>query len=145
MKRIAVAVVAPAVACATAVLAHEGVTNPAVLERMEQMVEIAENTEVLGEMAKGERPFEAQVARDAAAAIARHAAETPALFEARETDPNSEALPAIWQEFDRFEALSAELAEAARTAARIETREDLRPALAGIGQACRACHEEYRE
>ena len=145
MHKWAVAVLTPALAGATLALAHEGVTNPAVLERMEQMVEIAENTEVLGEMAKGERPFDAGAARAAARAIARHAAETPALFETRETDPNSEALPAIWAEFDSFAALSGGLREAAQAATRIETPDDLRPALAAIGQACTACHEDYRE
>lgn len=41
--------------------------------------------------------------------IYQHAAGTPGLFEANETDPKSEALPEIWTNFDDFVAKAAEL------------------------------------
>lgn len=130
---------------AGAALAHQGVQNPAVKARMDAMSAIADNTRILGEMAKGARPFDATDARAAAAAIADHAGQTPDLFAAPEQDPKSEALPAIWTDFDDFTALSAALQVAAEKATGITTPEDLRPALAAIGGACKACHERYRE
>ncbi len=145
MKSTAVLSVASALVAATVALAHEGVTNSAVLARMEAMSAIQDSAEVLGAMAKGERPFEAAAAREAARAIARHAAETPALFAAREMDPESEARPVIWEDFADFEARSRDLEAAAEAAAGIAGRSELRPALARIGQACKSCHEAYRE
>ena len=133
-------------AAGTLALAHQGVTNPVILERMGSMTRMQESAEILGEMAKGERPFDAAAARAAARAIAREADRTPDLFAPRRTDPNSEALPAIWEAFDTFEAHASDLATAARSAdGEIDTRADLGPALAGIGGACRACHEDFRE
>lgn len=131
---------------ATAALAHEGVQNPAVMARMDGMSAIGDATKLLGRMAKGETPFEAEAARGAAATIADHAAEVPALFEAPEDDPKSEAKPLIWQDYadftDKAGALEAAAADAAGS---IAAAEDLRPALAAIGETCKACHERYRE
>ncbi|MCE8545706.1 cytochrome c [Ruegeria pomeroyi] len=131
---------------ASAALAHSGVSNPAVKARMHAMMQIADNTKILGAMAKGESPFDADEARAAAAAIAAHAASVPTLFMAEEHDPKSEALPAIWQDFDTFgqrsEALTLAAAEAA---AAIETEADLKPALARIGGTCKSCHQDFRK
>ena len=131
---------------ASAALAHSGVSNPAVKARMHAMMQIADNTKILGAMAKGEAAFDADPARAAAAAIAAHAASVPTLFMAEEHDPKSEALPAIWQDFDTFgqrsEALTLAAAEAAGT---IETEADLKPALARIGGTCKSCHQDFRK
>ncbi|MCE8513684.1 cytochrome c [Ruegeria pomeroyi] len=131
---------------ASAALAHSGVSNPAVKARMHAMMQIADNTKILGAMAKGDAPFDADQARAAAAAIAAHAASVPTLFMAEEHDPKSEALPAIWQDFDTFgqrsEALTLAAAEAAGT---IETEADLKPALARIGGTCKSCHQDFRK
>ena len=139
------------VVCALTVLgtmafAHQGVQNAAVKARMDGMSAIAENLKVIGTMAKGERSFDVVAARDAAAGIARHAAETPSLFEANETDPKSEALPVIWDNYDDFTGKALELESIAkRLAVSISGPADLRPALAELGENCRSCHEDYRE
>ncbi|MEM9426633.1 MAG: cytochrome c [Pseudomonadota bacterium] len=127
-------------------MAHEGVENPAVMERMHGMKQIAAHLKVIGDMAKGEAAFEAEAARNAASGIAKHAAAAPALFEAREDDPKSEAKPAIWENFEDFTRLSLELEVIATDlSATISTPEDLRPALQQLGQNCKACHTDYRE
>ncbi|AAV95939.1 cytochrome c [Ruegeria pomeroyi] len=131
---------------ASAALAHSGVSNPAVKARMHTMMQIADNTKVLGDMAKGKTAFDAEAARAAAAAIAAHSASVTALFSAEEQDPKSEALPAIWQDFETFsrksEALTLAAAEAAGS---IQSEADLKPALAGIGGACKSCHMDFRK
>ena len=94
---------------ASAALGHGGVLNAAVLARMEAMKAIGDATKVLGEMAKGAVAFDANAARAAAETIATHAADTPALFEAREADPKSEAKPGIWENFADFTAKAGDL------------------------------------
>ena len=131
---------------AGAVVAHEGVQNAAVKARMDGMVELGAGLKVLGNMAKGTLAFDADQARAAAAAIAAAAAETPALFEAQEDDPKSEALPAIWTNFADFTAKAEALEAAANAAAsNISSVEDIRAALGAIGGECRSCHTAYRE
>ena len=141
------AVLAAAVACAAGVaLAHGGVKNMTVMKRMEAMKSIGESTKVLGQMAKGEVAFDAEAAKAAALAIARHAAETPVLFEEQAEDTKEEAKPVIWERFDDFTTLAGDLETVALKAAQtLETEADLRPALGRIGAACKACHEVYRE
>ena len=77
-------------------LAHKGVTNPAVMARMNNMTLLAAELAVVGKMLKGETKFDAQTAHLAVRNIARYGEETTALFEAHETDPKSEAKPEIW-------------------------------------------------
>lgn len=136
--------VAAALLAATAALAHQGVKNPAVKARMHAMDTIGLHTKVLGQMAKGEIEFDAAVAREAADGIAGEAAKMPDLFEAPEDDPVSEARREIWANFDDFTMKSEAMRKAALTAA-ISDADDLGPALARIGAACKACHELYRE
>ncbi len=132
--------------CATAVLAHQGVQNPAVKTRMDAMSAIGVQMKVLGDMAKGKTTFDANAAQLAASGIADHAAKVPALFEAPETDPKSEALPAIWDNFGDFTRISADLeAAATQAASSMATAGDLAQAMATIGATCSACHKSYRK
>lgn len=135
-----------AVCVAGAVLAHTGVKNPAVMGRMESMKAIAAEMKTLGEMAKGATPFNQAVARAAAAAIAEHAADTPALYEAAEDDPLSEARPEIWTNFADFTVKSDALVTLAQDlSTSLETKDDLPGAMKSLGNACQACHKPYRE
>lgn len=144
MKR-KVITVCLALGSATAALAHEGVQNPAVKARMDGMSAIANNMKTLGQMAKGSSAFHAETARSAAAEIARHAAATPDLFEANETDPKSEARPEIWVRFDDFTAKAVELETIATGAAQsIREPADLRATMGTLGASCKACHSDYR-
>lgn len=140
------AVLISALIFSTAALAHTGVKNPAVKARMESMKRIGADMKVIGEMVKGKAPVNVDAARIAAASIARSAAETPALFEANEDDPKSEALPAIWSDFDDFTTKSVDLETVAQSlSTSITEAGDLAPALEMLGETCRACHKLYRE
>ncbi|MXW87835.1 MAG: cytochrome c [Boseongicola sp. SB0667_bin_21] len=130
----------------TAAFAHQGIQNPAVKARMAAMSAISENMKTLGMMARGAAEFDAEAARAAAAAIANHASAVPSLFEANETDPMSEARPAIWTSFEDFSAKASELASiAVGLSTSITTPEDLGPAMSSLGSSCRSCHSIYRE
>ena len=132
-------------ATATAALAHQGVQNPAVKARMDEMSAIAENMKTLGQMSKGATEFDAAVARSAAAAIAEHAAATPGLFEANETDPKSEARPEIWSNFEDFATKATELETIAiGFSTSINDATDLSAAMGALGANCKSCHSVYR-
>ena len=130
----------------SAAFAHEGVKNPAVMARMHGMKDITSDVKVLGNMAKGTVAFDQGAAQAALASLARHAGETPALFEAPEDDPKSEALPAIWDNFDDFTAKSLELETLATgLSSTLTSKEDLPSALQQIGANCTSCHKLYRK
>lgn len=126
---------------ATTAFAHQGVKNPAVMARMEGMSTIADATKTLSQIAKGQGDIAAAAA--ARATLIAEAARIDALFQAPETDPKTEARPAIWENYADF----VEKAEALRVAA--EALDPASPATIGaglpaIGQTCRACHGDYR-
>lgn len=130
----------------TALFAHGGVKNPAVMARMEGMSAIAAQMKILGQMAKGATEFDQAVIDAALAELAQHAADTPALFAAQEDDPKSEALPAIWQDFDDFTAQAMELNQIAMDLqGKVSSLDDLRPAMGQLGQTCKTCHQDYRK
>lgn len=130
---------------ATAALAHQNVKNPAVKARMDAMSAIGDHMKVLGAMAKGQVAFDVDAARGAAAGIAAQASRVPALFEAPESDPKSEALPAIWDNYADFTAKAENMGNAARAFANsIGTEADLRAAMQSLGATCAACHKPYR-
>ncbi|MGR3452600.1 c-type cytochrome [Pseudooceanicola sp.] len=130
----------------TTVLAHSGVKDPDVMNRMMGMSEMARQVKLLGSMAKGETAFDAAAGNKALEKISEEASDIPSLFETRATDPNSEALPVIWETFDRFTGHAQELERVSGAlAGTLEARADLAPAMKQVGRACGACHSNFRE
>ncbi|MEQ9693613.1 cytochrome c [Shimia sp. SDUM112013] len=145
MPKLIPALLLPAV-LATAVLAHDGVTNPAVMDRMNNMSRLGDEMKILSQMAKGQTAFDAETADAAVQRIAAESRRSVPLFTAPETDPKSEALPAIWTDFADFSSKARALTQAAQnTADTITTASDLGPALARLGTTCKACHDRYRK
>lgn len=134
-----------AVALGSVAFAHGGVQNKAVLARMESMSTIGDAMKVLGQMVKGQTAFDAGAARAAARTIAEASAQVPALFETAETDPKSESLPAIWDNWADFAAKSEDLTRVATAlSTSIAGPGDLPAAMGQLGGACKACHQPYR-
>ncbi|MCA0920662.1 c-type cytochrome [Pseudooceanicola nanhaiensis] len=130
----------------TAALAHGGVQNADVMNRMMGMSELAKQMKVIGTMAKGATPFDAEAANAALARMAEEASYIPALFETEADDPKSEALPLIWQDFGTFTTRAAELERLTRDlSGTVATQADLRPVMQQVGKACSACHGTFRE
>lgn len=130
---------------ATAALAHQNVQNPAVLARMDNMTALARQVEILGTMARGETAFDAEAANSALDRISGQANQIIDLFEAPETDPQSEARAGIWENFADFSGRAQELELlAARLAGSVEDRGSLVTALRRVGASCSGCHEDYR-
>lgn len=61
--------------------------------------------------------------------------------------PDSEALPAIWEDFDAFKALATKLKEASAKAAAAaeEGKETFAAAFGDMTKVCKECHESFRE
>lgn len=125
--------------------AHSDVKNPVVMERMKTMEAIRDGMKTLGDMAKGKVMFDADKATAAAATIAEHGELVPGKFEAEEMDPASEALPAIWDNFDDFVQKSEDMVQAAKSVGTIGDETALGAALGQIGGTCQACHRDYRQ
>ena len=140
------AIVLSIIATGSAALAHGGVKNRDVLARMEVMSAIGQQMKVIGSMAKGEADFDADAVNAALIEIAAQSAQVPAMFETPATDPKSEALPVIWEQWDRFteDAREAETV-AERLTGSVSDPSDLGPVLGQLGATCKACHATYRE
>ncbi len=128
--------------------AHGGATG-VVMERMELMKSIQDHMKTVGEMIQGKRAFEPADAQAAAQAIAGHAEQLPNKFPEGSMDRPSEALPSIWQDWERFVSIAEEmktsalsLADAAGSSTDAGT---LRPHFAAVGKTCAACHEGFRK
>lgn len=133
------------ISLAPPLLAHSDVKNPVVIERMKTMEAIQGGMKTLGDMAKGKTPFDAEKATAAAAVMAENGKLVPEKFKANEMDPASEALPAIWDNFDDFVRKSEDLVTVAASVGTISDEAALGAALGQIGGTCKACHRDYRE
>ena len=126
--------------------AHEGVQNPTVMARMMNMSEMAESMEVVVNMVRGQSAFDADLAQEALVQLTAHAEATNELFIDPATDPKSEALPAIWDNYADFTARTQATQASAQAAQRaLSSLETLAPAVQAIGATCAGCHDLYRE
>lgn len=132
-----------ALTAATAALAHSGVEDPLVLERMELMKTIKDDTAVLGGMVKGDVAFDAARAAEIRDKLSAHAEAIPAHFETKAMDPKSEAVPVIWEQWVDFEAES-EIMRSAAADLDTSSLDGLRVSFGPLAKSCRSCHESYR-
>ena len=141
MKKIAIISIAMALTAA-AIHAHT-VENPAVQKRMDVMKEIKGAMGVLGGMAKGAIAFDAAAAGAAQNTLIEQSGMVAATFEANETDPKSEALPSIWENWDTFVDMADDLTFAAE-GLDASSLDGVRSGLGNIGASCGACHKKFR-
>lgn len=143
MKPIKTLAIASVVALSgSALIAHANVENPTVKARMDLMSAIGADMKTLGQMAKGQIDFDAAAAQAALDAMAAAAAEIPAKFEANETDPESDAADAIWENWDDFVAKAETLKAAA--GATVTDAASLGAAMGSVGPTCGGCHKPYK-
>ena len=117
------------------------------VERHQLMEEIGDNTKILGQMVKGDTPYDTQKAQAALDVLIANGTKFVTLFpEGSETGHDTRALPAIWENWSDFEAKASALVDASE-AAKVAADEGLEPfsvAFREVGGSCRACHNEYR-
>ena len=150
MKRalsISLAIVTVTGAMASLALGHSGATG-IVKERMDVMSDVGKNMKAIAAIMKGEVVFDGSAVKSAAELIAAHADKIPHLFPIGSNTKPSEALPAIWHDWDGFTRLGADLKSTAATlavAAEAATAPaDVLDELKAVGATCKGCHEKFR-
>ena len=80
--------------------------------------------------------------------IAALAEIAPDIFPAGSDVEKSESLPAVWENRAEFDAAMIKFVEAAKVmeqAAEIGDMAQIGPAIQGLGDACKGCHDDFRE
>lgn len=139
----AAAVGAISVAPATS---HEKATG-VVKERMELMKANGKAMKAMGAMVKGESPYDADQVRALAEELRADSAKIPDLFPEGSLEPPSEALPAIWQNWAKFEELARRMGEASGAVADAADGGlgAVAPVFGGLAKTCSACHTDFRK
>ena len=134
-------------------LAQEEEDTPehvAIEMRQGHMLNFARNLMPLGAMAQGNAEYDAAAATAAAENLDHLSSIHWDYYwlegTSSEDNPDSAALPAIWENMEDFSAKYQALHDAVanlQTAAGTDLA-SLQGAMGGVGQACGACHESYR-
>ena len=139
--------IALAFAVSVPALAHEGATG-VVKQRMDMMGDVGKAMKTIGQMIKGETAFNGAVASDAAAEIAKHAVHFPEIFPEGSTEKPSEALPAIWENWEEFLAIFNQMKSDADALAELAGNasgpEAIKAQFGLVGRSCGTCHEKFR-
>ena len=136
---------------ASFVVAHEGATG-IVKERMDHMKSIKDAMKGLAPIMKGQVPYDASAVRAYARALAAKGGTAMTdLFPEGSIHGPSEALPAIWTDWQGFAASAQELEAAAgllvETAGnpRDGSTSDPTKAFSRVVGTCRGCHDDFRK
>lgn len=135
-------------------------------ERHDLMEGLGEAIEPMAAMVRGIEPYDADRMRELATAIANSGGDAlTSLFPEGSYDPAGHALPAIWEDWDRFATLAGNLVDAANAvAAAADTPPgppsagppdpagggepqamDAGMAVIQLGMSCGACHDDFRK
>ena len=117
--------------------------NSGYVERSKLMQNIRLEFSVLARMSREKIEFDESLAESARLNLLKLAASTPAIFEDDDLPINSEALPAIWENWDDFVSKSEDL-EFVLEGVDTSTLKGLRDSLGNVGAACGSCHQKYR-
>ena len=96
----------------------------------------------------GTEGFDVAVIQREALLISNNAAQIPGLFPKGSTDPHSRALPAIWENWDKFESLAKALQDSALSlsnAAAANDDENLQEKSKKVFANCKSCHDQFRK
>lgn len=100
----------------------------------------------VGAVVKGERPFD-KAAVEADVAVIEMMSKLPWNAFPQGSEQNTKAKPEIWKEQDKFKAGADKLqAETAKLSAAAKSGDlnAIKAAFGGVGQSCKACHDNYR-
>lgn len=111
--------------------------------RSKLMQNIRTEFSVLARMSQEKIEFDKSLAESARLNLLKLVASTPVIFEDDDLPINSEALPAIWQNWDDFVSKSEDL-EFVLEGVDTSTLIDLRSSLGNVGAACGSYHQKYR-
>lgn len=116
-------------------------------QRKEILNGIGKATKPITAITKGEAQFNSATVEAALATYAEGAAKLPSLFpDNSKTGEETEALPHIWEDKAKFEALFKKLGDDATAAkGKITDLASLKATFPKILGTCKSCHDEFRE
>lgn len=115
--------------------------------RQDMMKKVGGAMGALAGIAKGEKPYDAEVVKASLTTISETMKTFPDHFPAgSEAGHETEASPKIWENLDDFKAKAAKLGtDAEAVLAQLPADQAaVGAALGGIGKDCGSCHESYR-
>jgi cytochrome c556 len=123
--------------------AHDGATG-VIKQRMDNMSAMGKAMKAIATMVKDESQYDTEAFRTALNTISTHSGDNlTRLFPSGSIGDPSEAKQDIWEKWETFEALSAELNRQATGLALLSTRP--KPAQFGkLAATCKGCHEQFR-
>jgi cytochrome c556 len=142
-------IIATGAALVATSVAAQDFTGP-IKARQGQFWTMALNLSVLGDMAKGERDYDAAAAQAAADSLAGVAMLDQSRFWVEGSDnfelATTRAKPSIWENPDDFAAKWGAFQDGAATmqAAAGQGLDEMRGAMGAVGGTCKACHEAHR-
>lgn len=133
------------VLAATWAAAHEGAMG-VVKERMDAMDKIGDANRSLVAIARGRADFNLETVQNAAKVLAENSGQSFLdAFPEGSTDDISEALPAIWENWDDFSELSFALESSATSLSEITSEDEFSALYRNVSKTCGGCHRKYRE
>lgn len=149
MKSAIGAAIALAMTFSIPATAHDGASG-IVLKRMDNMKTIGDQIKMMVPMMKGALPYDpAQVANSAKIIQNRSGRALTDLFPKGSDGHPSEALPEIWEDWEKFSDIAGQLESSAATLVRIGrnngSEDDFKDALSGLLKTCKSCHNNFRE
>ena len=120
--------------------------SAAIAKRKDILKGVGDATKPVAAMLKGEAPFDNAKAQKALATYASAAKELKGLFPAdSKTGGDTAALPKIWDEKAKFDAIFDKLAaDATAAAGAIKDEASLKANFGKVLGNCKACHDDYR-
>jgi cytochrome c556 len=135
-------------AALAATLASTAAMADPIQERQDLMKERGAMMRILGPIAQGNQPFDADAVIAALNQLHENAQtlDVDVHFAPETATGDTKAAPAIWEDFEAFRQQDAEYdaAVAAAVEAQPQDLDALRTAFGPIGASCGACHETYR-
>ena len=134
----------------TAAPASTGALSPEaqVDAREKNMKAIAKANKTLRAMAEGKEGFDEAKMKEAVALLDSHANQGWEHFDAATKDVKSDALPAVWEQNDKFqqEIKTFQASVAALKAASAQGGVDaIKAPLAKVGESCKTCHTAFKQ
>jgi cytochrome c556 len=128
---------------------HDKLPPGPIRERHELMESMGDSAEDINNaFSMGTEGFDIAVIQREAMEISENARKIPSLFPKGSTDPNSRALPAIWENWDKFEQDAKNLQQVAASLsndARTTEDEELQSKSKKLFAACKTCHDQFRK
>ena len=128
-------------------LAHQGATG-VIKERMDMMEDIGDNMKGMKAMVQRKQAFDATKMAMYAESIQKASLDMKKVFPEGSLQHPSEALPSIWQNWDKFSSLADQLvaeSEKLREMAKTQDQRAVMKQFARVGKTCRGCHTDFRK